>query len=208
MHLRDILAGLYPDTESSRRIASEAGLQTALISFRSVAANNWFNILEHAEKSTRIEALLDVVLSEYPDIEALQVARQHGNLTARTGKDDPSSAEVRAEAKAIGEQPARAPYKGLPRRDEDEEDGGPGDDSRVDPRLRDERGSGFLARVERVAVVREAAGAVITRHRAPPPFAGVLEVTVRDGALVDVRVVGALEPVSYTHLTLPTILRV
>ncbi|WP_437815759.1 pentapeptide repeat-containing protein [Sorangium sp. So ce1078] len=54
------------------------------------------------------------------------------------------------------------------------------------------RHDGFLQRIERVALLR-APGATVTRHRAPPPFAGVLEVAARDGTLVDVRVIGALD---------------
>ncbi|WP_437308548.1 pentapeptide repeat-containing protein [Sorangium sp. So ce388] len=56
----------------------------------------------------------------------------------------------------------------------------------------EDRHNGFLQRIERVALLR-APGATVTRHRAPPPFAGVLEVAARDGSLVDVRVIGALD---------------
>lgn len=57
--------------------------------------------------------------------------------------------------------------------------------------LEDQRG-GFLSRVERVALLRDP-GATVTRHEAPHPFAGFLEFAVREGSLVDVRVLGALE---------------
>ena len=50
----------------------------------------------------------------------------------------------------------------------------------------------FLARVERVALLRDP-GASVTRHRAPAPFAGVLEVAAKDGARVEVRVIGAVD---------------
>ncbi|XXY46486.1 pentapeptide repeat-containing protein [Sorangium sp. So ce269] len=66
-------------------------------------------------------------------------------------------------------------------------EGGEGGD-----RALDDRHDGFLQRIERVALLR-APGATVTRHRAPPPFAGVLEVAARDGSLVDVRVIGALD---------------
>ncbi|XXT21646.1 pentapeptide repeat-containing protein [Sorangium sp. So ce429] len=56
----------------------------------------------------------------------------------------------------------------------------------------EDRHDGFLQRIERVALLR-APGATVTRHRAPPPFAGVLEVAARDGSLVDMRVIGALD---------------
>jgi WD40 repeat protein/nucleoside phosphorylase len=51
---------------------------------------------------------------------------------------------------------------------------------------------GFLARVERVARLREPT-AEVERHPAPPPFAGVLELSVSDGRLVKIQLVGALE---------------
>ncbi|MGK3992753.1 pentapeptide repeat-containing protein [Sorangium sp. So ce1024] len=49
----------------------------------------------------------------------------------------------------------------------------------------------FLERVERVALLRDP-GATIAKHRAPPPFAGALEVAVPDGRRLDVRVIGVL----------------
>ncbi|WP_437913721.1 pentapeptide repeat-containing protein [Sorangium sp. So ce302] len=56
----------------------------------------------------------------------------------------------------------------------------------------EERHDGFLQRIERVALLRTP-GATVTRHRTPPPFAGVLELAARDGSLVDLRVIGALD---------------
>jgi WD40 repeat protein/nucleoside phosphorylase len=65
--------------------------------------------------------------------------------------------------------------------------------TRRELRDKDERVDGFLARIERVALLRDP-GATVTRHRAPSPFAGVLEVAVQDGDLVDLRVIAGLEP--------------
>ncbi|WP_437720501.1 pentapeptide repeat-containing protein [Sorangium sp. So ce861] len=59
-------------------------------------------------------------------------------------------------------------------------------------RVFDDRRDSFLDRVERVALLRDP-GATVTRHRAPPPFAGALEVAVPDGRRVDVRVIGVLD---------------
>jgi nucleoside phosphorylase len=74
------------------------------------------------------------------------------------------------------------------------EDGDDGSDPQVEPGKRDiERwGDGFVARVERVARLREPSAGV-RRRSAPSPFAGLLEVAVREGPIVDVRVIGALE---------------
>ncbi|WP_437573493.1 pentapeptide repeat-containing protein [Sorangium sp. So ce887] len=59
-------------------------------------------------------------------------------------------------------------------------------------RVFDDRRDSFLDRVERVALLRDP-GATVTKHRAPPPFAGVLEVAVPDGRRLDVRVIGVLD---------------
>lgn len=87
-------------------------------------------------------------------------------------------------------EPAPPPEK-EPIESEDDESGVDG--SRGDRRLLDDRRDGFLARVERVALLRDP-GAIATRHRAAAPFAGVLEIPVlRDGALVDLRIIAAVE---------------
>ncbi|WP_437284240.1 pentapeptide repeat-containing protein [Sorangium sp. So ce406] len=75
----------------------------------------------------------------------------------------------------------------------------PADDGERHPSGRDlvsddrhDRRDTFLDRVERVALLRDP-GATVTKHRAPPPFAGALEVAVQDGRRVDVRVIGVLD---------------
>ncbi|MEP7124880.1 MAG: pentapeptide repeat-containing protein, partial [Byssovorax sp.] len=76
---------------------------------------------------------------------------------------------------------------------EDKHDEPDDDDPRGDRRLIGERRDGFLARVERVALLHDP-GAIATRHRAVAPFAGVLEVPVlRNGALVELRIIAAIE---------------
>ncbi|KYF61481.1 hypothetical protein BE11_24410 [Sorangium cellulosum] len=86
----------------------------------------------------------------------------------------------RSERERSGRGAPAEEVEGLPRDNE------PGE------RASEGRHDGFLQRIERVALLR-APGATVTRHRAPPPFAGVLEVVARDGSLVDVRVIGALD---------------
>ena len=63
--------------------------------------------------------------------------------------------------------------------------------TRFEPSEAKDRFDVFLERVERVALLRDP-GATVTRHHAPTPFAGVLEVAIRDGALVDLRIIAAL----------------
>lgn len=85
--LREILSDLYPAVENARRVAVEAGLRTDLIAFQSIAADNWFNILDQARIQGRLEALLDLVLEDHPAIEPLRVARERGQLSTPQGPD-------------------------------------------------------------------------------------------------------------------------
>jgi WD40 repeat protein/nucleoside phosphorylase len=87
-------------------------------------------------------------------------------------------------------EPAPAPDEPWASGDEDGRDSG--DAPRFEHHGTRERDGGFIGRVERVALLRDPA-AKVTRHRAPAPFAGVLEVAVRDGELVDLRIIAAIE---------------
>lgn len=63
--LRDVLAHLYPTTESARRIADDAGLDARRIRFSSQALENWHAILAEAVQAGKVDALLHIVLAEY-----------------------------------------------------------------------------------------------------------------------------------------------
>lgn len=63
--LRTILAKLYPDEASMRRISHDAGLDLTRVTLNSSAINNWHSILSEAEKLDRVDALLAVVEHEY-----------------------------------------------------------------------------------------------------------------------------------------------
>ncbi|WP_282421619.1 pentapeptide repeat-containing protein [Polyangium sp. 15x6] len=66
------------------------------------------------------------------------------------------------------------------------------EEDRVDP---------FLASVERVARLRHA-GARVTRHEGPAPWAGTLDIEVQEGAIFELRVVGAIDrPITEELLT-------
>ena len=56
-----------------------------------------------------------------------------------------------------------------------------------------DRGNDLLSRVERVCRLREPPGTEIERHRVPPPFDEILEVSVREGRLVRTFPVAALD---------------
>jgi len=66
-NLRNILANLYPDEPSTRRIIADSTLDSSRILLNSTAINNWHSILVEAEKVGRIDALLDVIVREYGD---------------------------------------------------------------------------------------------------------------------------------------------
>lgn len=63
--LRDALAALYPDENSSRRIVDDVGMNRLHIEFTSHAKNNWHAILLEAEKTNHINILLNSVYKEY-----------------------------------------------------------------------------------------------------------------------------------------------
>lgn len=85
-NLRNILAQLYPDEASTRRVAHDAGLSTTRISFSAIAINTWHTILTEAENVNKVDALLDVVLDEYGDNPALRSACE-GYRSAAQRKD-------------------------------------------------------------------------------------------------------------------------
>lgn len=64
-NLRNILAELYDDVSSIRRIAGDAGLNLTRIALNSSAINNWHAILVEAKHTNKVDALLRVVFDEY-----------------------------------------------------------------------------------------------------------------------------------------------
>jgi hypothetical protein len=73
-NLRNCLAKLYPDEQSIRRIAADAGLDASYMTFNSTALNNWHSVLTEANKFTQLPALLGVVEREYGDNHEFQKA--------------------------------------------------------------------------------------------------------------------------------------
>jgi formylglycine-generating enzyme required for sulfatase activity/nucleotide-binding universal stress UspA family protein len=72
--LRTVLAALYPTEEDARRVVADAGMTAARIIFSGQANNTWQAILEEAEKSGALDALLAIALSEYGVNQRLQAA--------------------------------------------------------------------------------------------------------------------------------------
>ena len=92
--LRDILAGLYPDETSARRVVDDAGLDPALISFSSHARNNWHGILAEADKQDKVDDLLTVAFKEYEENAELQDTWQaYRHLVEQGGRISPPPKE-------------------------------------------------------------------------------------------------------------------
>jgi Trypsin-like peptidase domain/Effector-associated domain 1 len=61
--LRRILADLFPRETDQRRFVADAGLRAATIGFEASAENTWFNILQRAQQTVGIEAVLRLALA-------------------------------------------------------------------------------------------------------------------------------------------------
>lgn len=69
--LRGILATLYPQESSIRRIVDDAGLDQRRIHFSSQALNTWHSVIAEANFHGSVRTLLEVALHDYPDNEDL-----------------------------------------------------------------------------------------------------------------------------------------
>lgn len=91
INLREILAINYPTVSDSRRLVTDAGLKQDRIEFDNKAINNWFNILEYAQKHQgKVSEIVRRALEEFPDDEALNRAEQGSPLPILQGPE-PSS---------------------------------------------------------------------------------------------------------------------
>lgn len=82
--LRNVLAKLYPDEASARRVVADVGLDARYIEFSNHAINNWQAILQEATNTKKQDALIEIVLVDYNENEELQSAcddyqRSHEN---------------------------------------------------------------------------------------------------------------------------------
>ncbi len=75
--LRDVLAALYADEASARRVAGQAGLSLTRIAFTPPALNIWHAILTEANRAGRMDALIAVAQGEYARNAGLQEAIAH-----------------------------------------------------------------------------------------------------------------------------------
>lgn len=74
--LRQILAELYPDERSIRRLVADAGLDVAAMPIDAHALNSWHAVLAEAAKHHQVAALLARAESEYPHNQPLRQACQ------------------------------------------------------------------------------------------------------------------------------------
>src|SRR5690349_17517480 len=86
-HLRNLLAELYEDVPSARRIVTDADLDASRIAFSTRALDTWDAILTEATKVRKVEPLLHVILQEYPDHEQLRAACQAYHALLAQGGD-------------------------------------------------------------------------------------------------------------------------
>ena len=75
--LRDVLAQLYPDEASARRIADQAHLDGARIHFSARAVDSWHAILTEATHTGRLEEIIQAVQQEYGANAELAKAVRH-----------------------------------------------------------------------------------------------------------------------------------
>lgn len=84
-----VLAHLYPDESSIRRIAAESGVDLSRVPLNSTPKNNWHSVLKEAEKHHQINALLVVVEREYGNNEDFRSAcEDYRRSTGQINLDD------------------------------------------------------------------------------------------------------------------------
>jgi len=83
-NLNYVLAGLYPVTSESYRIVDAAGLPRIQIAFRERAIDNWYSILDEADKRGRVLDVIRAARRDFPDNPFLERA-EAGSLTTVSG---------------------------------------------------------------------------------------------------------------------------
>lgn len=95
MTLHQVLAEIYSDEASARRVALEAGVDVSHVSWTPRMDNTWLSIVEEARRQELLYNLVDVVIGEYPRRHDLRLAAQeavpgdlvtHANLPLEVGR--------------------------------------------------------------------------------------------------------------------------
>lgn len=74
-NLRKVLAELYADLPSIRRVVADSGINSSSIDFDPKAINAWHSVISTASNSNQINALFDVVERDYGSSQEFQYAR-------------------------------------------------------------------------------------------------------------------------------------
>lgn len=74
MALSDVLAELYGDASSAKRVAQAAGVDVKRVAFDGTAANTWAMLVDEAVHQKRLAEVVRVAFGEYPDYEPLLAA--------------------------------------------------------------------------------------------------------------------------------------
>jgi hypothetical protein len=82
--LNYVLAGLYPFLDDSYRLVDAAGIPRAFVAFQRRAIDNWYQILDEADKRGKVPQLVEAALKDYPDNPVLVQAKK-GELSDVTG---------------------------------------------------------------------------------------------------------------------------
>ena len=102
--LRDVLADLYPEEASARRVASDASLDADYIDMRGSAVSFWHEIIRHAVRKDRISLLVAVALREYPDYKRLiriQGALEYGKANMNAYIAEPEGGDEDGDLRTI-----------------------------------------------------------------------------------------------------------
>lgn len=109
--LRNLLASLYPDETSARRLVADAGLDESRITLSGQSINTWHAILSEAVKTDRLQPLLDCVQAEYGANAAFQTA--YNSYTEYTGTGGRFAWPLPSLDGEEPPAPGESPYKGL-----------------------------------------------------------------------------------------------
>lgn len=87
VQLQKVLAKLYTDGSSIRRIVDNAGLDAGRITFTASAIDTWHSVLVEADKVHRVEDLLAIVEVEYGENQKFQAAcHAYRQANSRSGR--------------------------------------------------------------------------------------------------------------------------
>lgn len=90
--LRTELSRLYPDTDSAKRIVSDAGLPGIFIDFDGAIIDIWYQAIRQAQIRNKLPDLVQAAMRDYPQSAILQ--RVYGSFLYGTAPGSDESAEI------------------------------------------------------------------------------------------------------------------